>query len=86
MNKLILAFALVTPAAFAAAPQAPVPQETHTYQYGEVLDVNKVIALHVVTPSSTPSSVETVELVYQDRAGVVHDLYYQRVAESVQDS
>jgi len=44
MKKLIVAIALVTPAAFAVAQDKVPDAEAHQYRYGDVIDVDKVIS------------------------------------------
>ncbi len=85
-KKLIVAIALVTPAAFAVAQDNTPSSDAHQYRYGDVIDVEKVISQDVVVQSETSQALETVKLVYRDHAGVEHDLYYKRVAETHQDS
>ncbi|MDM3887790.1 DUF2790 domain-containing protein [Pseudomonas sp. BCRC 81390] len=86
MKKFIVALALVTPAAFAVAQDNNSDADAHQYQYGDVIDVDKVISQDVVVPSEPSQALETVKLVYRDHRGVEHDLYYKRVAETHQDS
>lgn len=86
MKKFIVALALVTPAAFAVAQDNNPDAHAHQYRYGDVIDVDKVISQDVVVQSETSQALETVKLVYRDHAGVQHDLYYKRFAETHQDS
>ncbi|WHH50050.1 DUF2790 domain-containing protein [Pseudomonas sp. Ap32] len=86
MKKFIVALALVTPAAFAVAQDKNPDADAYQYRYGDVVDVDKVISQDVVVQSEPSQALETVKLVYRDHAGVEHDLYYKRVAETHQDS
>ncbi|AXA23466.1 hypothetical protein C1S65_04790 [Pseudomonas putida] len=86
MKKFIVALALMTPAAFAVAQSNNPDTDAHPYRYGDVIDVDKVVSQDVVVQSETSQALETVKLVYRDHAGVEHDLYYKRVAETHQDS
>jgi len=86
MNKLIVAIALVTPAEFAVAQDKVPDAEARQYRYGDVIDVDKVISQDVVAQSDDVQRLETVKLVYRDHAGIEHNLYYKRIAETHQDS
>ncbi|MDD0974124.1 DUF2790 domain-containing protein [Pseudomonas fontis] len=79
--RFVLGLAVLVAASAQAQtqPQATTPVQAQEYSYGTRLDIKKVVSMS--EPSTPDCGVVKAHMIYNDHAGVQHDLQYLKVAE-----